>query len=345
MASTGGTFLDYLRMKRTSDQDTFETIENPDRLGNPMPIAYGGFSLATGVQAAFNTVERDNFAVYSLLGHYLAPVSIDRNLVASVRRLRETRSFSTRFVTISQRQEDGSLRDCLTMTVDFIASPTDADNDQISTLRYSINPLYPHQAHSELPDYFEDVERRVRDGDVKSRTKETFFTAFKSWKRYLEIKFVPGSAYDARVFGFEPQHKLPQDELPITERRSTNWVRSRIDLSSKGPEVEGTISASPRSANTALMVWILDGALSSIALTFERRRLDDIAAAASLDFAIRFTHDRPNMNRWNLHEIATIAGGWGRTFSQGNVYNESGSLVATMSQQNIMRPLPASSRI
>jgi acyl-CoA thioesterase len=86
------------------------------------------------------------------------------------------------------------------------------------------------------------------------------------------------------------------------------------------------------------MVWMLDAYLAFTPLGHSGMFLDDAAACATLDFAIRFFCDEFDLCDWLLREIKTIAGGEGRTYTEGRVWNERGRLVASMSQQSILRP-------
>lgn len=336
-------FLDVIKQRRGEGNDVFEALACPERMGNPAAIAYGGWTLAFGVQAAFYTIERPGFAIYSIVGHYLGPASTERPLTATVARLRETRSFSTRLVTVSQKQADGVLRPCLSMTLDFIASPSETDNDTISTLRYSVKPLEPTPRPEDVPDWDEDLDRRAKSGEVHPKVLAGYLKIFELWKRYIETRIPKSAPFYSRLFGVDATKKTSQDDRTLTDRSSSSWIRSRTDFSDSAlaaVQSRGALPFTSQGATAAFVSFALDGALSFAPLSFSGRSLGDAAAISSLDFALRFTHDRPNLNKWCLHEIRTVAGGWGRTFDEARLFDESGSLIATMSQQCILRPFP-----
>ncbi|CAI4218854.1 unnamed protein product [Parascedosporium putredinis] len=69
----------------------------PQRMGNTANISYGGCTLGVGIEAACAT------------------------LLCSVRKLRDTRTFATREVIVSQEAKDGTRRPCMSMLLDFQA--------------------------------------------------------------------------------------------------------------------------------------------------------------------------------------------------------------------------------
>lgn len=65
---------------------------------------------------------------------------------------------------------------------------------------------------------------------------------------------------------------------------------------------------------------------------------------SSLEFSLRFMSP-PDMTKWHLSEQVTHAGTAGRTFSTGRLWDESGRLVADMTQMSIMRPWPEGKKL
>jgi acyl-CoA thioesterase len=45
-----------------------------------------------------------------------------------------------------------------------------------------------------------------------------------------------------------------------------------------------------------------------------------------------------DLNEWHLKEMKTINGAEGRTFGEAHLWDLKGNLVASMTQQSIMRP-------
>lgn len=77
---------------------------------------------------------------------------------------------------------------------------------------------------------------------------------------------------------------------------------------------------------------------SFIPLSFSNLFLQDAGACSTLDFALRFHTDALDMNKWHMEEMRTITGDYGRTYSEGLLWSEDGKLVASMSQQSVLRP-------
>lgn len=60
---------------------------------------------------------------------------------------------------------------------------------------------------------------------------------------------------------------------------------------------------------------------------------------ASLDHAIWFHHET-DLNDWLLFAITSPSSSGARGFSIGNIFTRSGKLIATVSQEGLMRPIP-----
>ena len=119
MAST---ITDLLSVQQTAP-NVFESVYNPEKMGNMANIAYGGNTLAVAVDAALQTTPV-GFFLYSALGNYHGPAFTNCKLQRVVRKVRTTKTFATRHVEISQPQKDGKERPCLFLTADFqIAEP------------------------------------------------------------------------------------------------------------------------------------------------------------------------------------------------------------------------------
>jgi acyl-CoA thioesterase len=89
----------------------------------------------------------------------------------------------------------------------------------------------------------------------------------------------------------------------------------------------------------------MDSAVSFTPLALSGMYLDDAAACSSLDFSLRIFSNRIAMEDWHLREWRTHASGEGRTFSESRVWDERGGLVASMSQQSILRAFPEKAKL
>ncbi|KAL8292627.1 hypothetical protein RQP46_001239 [Phenoliferia psychrophenolica] len=315
--STG--FLNLIRMKRGSLPNTFVTLSLTERMGNMLPIAYGGCALALAVQAAYHTLPST--------GHYLGPTATDRHIKLVVEDVRTTRTFATRRVVLSQLQDDGSERSSLAVTLDFMLSaPT-------SFLTFNL-PMPTITPHADLPPFHEALDARVAAKTIHPKVVDQFKSLFGLMFRFLDIKIPEGELLGQNAWGIDTKVPTSQDHLALTEKRSRTWLRSNVDFSSVPPPSgsDEALPISATSASAALLAFGLDGALSFIPLSFSHKFLQDVGACSTLDFALRIHSDKLDASQWHLEEFKTITGDHGRSYSEGHLWSEDGKLVATMSQ-------------
>ncbi|KIH91041.1 hypothetical protein SPBR_01894 [Sporothrix brasiliensis 5110] len=298
---------------------------NPVRLGNAAPIAYGGCALSTAMRAAFATVpDNAGFAPYSMLGHYLGPAATDRKLYARVTSTRQSRSFATRRVEIRQKLDNGQFRNCLEATVDFHAH-------EPSVMEYSA-PTWGQWAHPEdcpvmgLHAGADDdaMVRRVATDAQAAMFRQTFA----SNAAFFETRNCTNGVAAQNLNGVVKTAQTTQHTLPLTARLSADWSRGLDAL------------ATP-AENFAALVFLMDGGLSFLPLCHGNLWFDDVGACSSLDFAARFFTGQVRVEDWVLRERQTSRAGEGRTYSEGRFFDVSGQMVASMTQQSIMRARPA----
>ena len=336
---------DMIRLKGAG-HDTFESLARPERMGNTANIGYGGCVLSMVVSAAFQTVEtpsRGRMALYSALGHFLGPALTDRTVVLRVTSLRDTRTFATRQIIATQKQDDGSERACLSAQLDFIISPTE-DSDVHSFLRYSIPPPQT-LVHPNLPLFHQQIKDRVKIGDLDPDVEKVYSTNFKLFDRFFDLKAPPTSPHSENVMGIEKTRKTSQDHLPLTSKTTRDCFRLKSPLPDLSLPSSPYLPISPNCLHFASFAFAVDAIISFIPLTLSHHFLDDVAACSSLDFALRFHTDVLDLGKWHLREMRTIAGDYGRTFNEARIWNDEGGLVATMNQQGILRPHKARSEI
>lgn len=109
------------------------------------------------------------------------------------------------------------------------------------------------------------------------------------------------------------------------DKTSADWFRSKQTLKSAAE-------------NAVALAWMLDAAIAFMPLTHNKMFLDDAEACSTLDFSLRLLINHIDVSQWHMRELRTTAGGSARTFSECQVWNESGKMVASMTQQNILRP-------
>ncbi|ERF73937.1 hypothetical protein EPUS_05360 [Endocarpon pusillum Z07020] len=333
------TIHDMIRLKRTN-KNTLESLALPERMDNRARIAFGGCALSMTVSAAFQTVEsplRGRMALYSVLGHFLGPTVIDRAVFLRVTALRDTRTFATRQVIAFQKQDDGKERACISAQLDFIVSPTD-DPSIHSFLQYSVSP--PQTVNPEaLPSYSEALRDRVIDGGLDPNVEKAYTTNFRLFETLFEYRVPRDAPLSENVMGIDKTRKTSQDHLPLTSKRHLDYFRIRQNTSSTfSPPDPDALPISSTCLHFAALAFAMDGAIAFIPLSLSHNFLPDVAACSSLDFALRFHTDVMDAGKWHLREIRTVVGDYGRTYNEARLWNEEGRLVATMNQQDILRP-------
>lgn len=358
-------FLQRIAVRRTHEPGVFEGMLPPLSMGNVRPIAYGGFAIATAIVAAGHTIPtHTRFVPYSILGHFLGPGSIDVPFVCQVSSIRDTRTFVTRSVIVKQRVRgkhgEAQLRNVLSITLDMIASPRsepaymeEAKKHHVdvscvgSLLRYDPAPSWkidePNE-HSETPDTY--FSRRLQEGTLEKQSMAIYNKIIGLWHQIFDTVPVPSSMMLQNLLGMV---KIPtsQDHLTITDRRSFDWMRIHDALpcatgtepAHGTSETKDMLPISPVMAHAATMAFALDGALAFAPLSLGKKSMLDASAASTLDFATRFHSDVLDMNQYLLREIRPIQAGWQRTYSEARLFDTNGHLVATCTQQGVLRPV------
>ncbi|KIS66681.1 uncharacterized protein UMAG_04744 [Mycosarcoma maydis] len=349
-------FVELVRLRATSAPNVFISCSDPEKMGNPADIAYGGCVQAFAVIAAFKTIEAHkemlNFEIHSLLGTYLGPTLADRKVKLTVSDIRTTRSFATRFVVASQLFNDGSERNTFCATIDFTA-PNKVDNNKagLPFTRYSRKPKMQYALPEQLPSMRDIVLRKVQEHKV-DRDAADFLehSVFALNVKTLTNVFPPQGLHAQNAMGLDPLAESEQHSAALTDRFTVDWAKSLQDLSSPPPppsisdlqptnyeDVGAPLPVTPVSANAALVAFLMDGALSFIPLTFSRMSLTDASAVSSLDCALRY-FSVPNMNDFHLREMQTIQGNECRTYSESFLWDRNQNMVASMTQACILRP-------
>ncbi|KAM5347370.1 hypothetical protein ACJ41O_010375 [Fusarium nematophilum] len=288
----------------------------PIRMGNSLPIAYGGCTASVAVSAACATAP-PTMSLYSVLGHFLGPASTDRKLHCSVTNTRDTRSFATRRVQVKQEQPDGRFRICLELLADFhIKEP--------STLTYSERPSPEWPGPEECPPLKDLVKTLVKKKVVTGRQAEGFLNTIGVEDDFFEMRYCPGGVSTQNLYGSGKATVTTQDDRPLVDKTSAEWMRARGQLTSPAQNL-GTLS------------FLMDAALSFLALSHNHMWLEDSTACSTLDFALRIFVPEVNLSGWHMKERRTTRGGHGRTFAESKLWDEQGNLVASMSQQSILR--------
>ncbi|KAF2197512.1 acyl-CoA thioesterase II [Delitschia confertaspora ATCC 74209] len=310
------TFTEAFTFKPLSNHE-FETIHFPERMGNALNIAYGGYALAVACKGAYLTVPA-GYHLYSMLGNFLGPAFTDRILSISVRQVRQTRTFATRFVEVSQTMDSGERRLCLVALCDF-------QIQESSLLAYSAPPRMTYTPHSCLPTADIAKAAQVQSGTITQQLSDAHSKNFAPSFRYFDTRHCPEGIFAQNFSGMLKHVPTTQDHLKITEKATAEWVRARHTLER---EVD----------NVVALVFNMDAAIAFAPLSFSHMFVDDVAACSTLEFALRLFSNDIKMEEWHLREMTTANAAEGRTFSEARLWDEGGRMCASMSQQGIMRP-------
>jgi acyl-CoA thioesterase II len=289
----------------------------PARMGTVLPIAYGGCTLGLATHAAYRTVPSTH-SLYSLVGHFLGPASTTEKLYFRVHVSRNTRTFVTRRVQATQVQSDGKVRVCLELLADFQV-------EESSVLTYSSPPATEYSGPEQSRSIKQMAEAAVSGGLMDAKAAAQIVGSFNLDEVFLESRFCPEGVSGQNVLGANKLVQTTQDHLPFTEKASADWIRTRMPL--------GT-----RSERMSAVSFVLDAALSFVPVMHSQWWLDDLAACSTLDFALRIFVPDIHVDAWHLRERKATAGGFGRTYAEGRLWDDKGILVASMTQQSIMRP-------
>ncbi|CAK7275379.1 hypothetical protein SEPCBS119000_006663 [Sporothrix epigloea] len=304
----------------TDDGSLFESVYCPIRMGNAAPIAYGGFTLGVAVAAAAQTVPSTH-KLYSVLGHYLGPASTSSPVRIQIHRTRDTKSFATRRAQVTQ-DHNGQQRTCLEVLLDFHVV-------EDALFRYSEPPAYPLDAArpEDGISWEAQVAKHVANKTISRKVAAVADMAFAPSEAFFEGRGVPEGVSSQNLLGIAKTAKTTQDDLPITSKWSSVWQRMRGDRQ----------AAASDAAQWACLAFIMDGALSFLPLTHSNRFLDDAGACSSLDIALRVFQPHVDLSQWHLRQAMTKTADAGRTYSENVLWDEQGRMVASMTQQSIMR--------
>lgn len=289
----------------------------PIRMGNAMPIAYGGCTIAVAVSAACATVPA-GFTPYSMLGHFHGPASTTEKQHCFVEHTRTTRSFLTRRVQVKQKQKGGSLRTCLELMADFhVVEPSLVD--------YCTAPAAAWPKPDDCPTMSQRAEGLRAKGIVSEEQFKELSTKLGANTHLFETRYCLNGVSGQNLSGTAKNVATTQDSLPMTSKVSAEWQRSLVKLESSA-------------ANFAALAFLMDGALSFIPMTHGNMWFEDVGACSTLDFALRIFVPEVDMESWTLKERFTSRGGSARSYSEGRLWDDKGQLVASMTQQSILRP-------
>lgn len=111
------------------------------------------------------------------------------------------------------------------------------------------------------------------------------------------------------------------------EPRTGSWMRMR-DAAGAGPQLQRALLG-----YASDMMFLRNSMLPHGVRPGSRQ-----AQAASLDHAVWF-HETPDFDQWHLFATGSPWAGHARGLNQGHFFREDGTLVATVTQESLMRPV------
>jgi acyl-CoA thioesterase II len=344
-------FQDLIRLREVSREPlVYQSIAKPVKMGNVLPIAYGGYTSALSIQAAFHSLpgntnkEKSSWAIYSANGIFLGPTSTEYPVDYTVTKLRDTRSFATRSILATQ-QISGKARSCFTVLVDFtkkVASSGPPHREPKLPLSYSASPLdsYPHP--DELKEVFVIAEERAKSGKISQDSFKALTAVFGLSRKVSIGKQVTGGIFDETNYGITPRSDSgKQMAIPdVTQRRNVDYFKARDTLipTESRDKDDGSLPLLAQAIQASYLAFVLDGALAFYPLSENGLALQDAGACSTLDFALRFHDDEYDMQDWHTREMRTYCADRERTFSEALLYNMKGKLVVSTTQQCVLRP-------
>jgi acyl-CoA thioesterase II len=287
----------------------------PERMAS-FPAAYGGCAVGVAINAAYATVP-PLYSVYSVVGHFIGPASTKEKLHCAVETTRNTRAFVSRRVQVAQIQPDGKKRVFLDLLTDFhVQEP--------ALLRYSAPPLRAYSAPEQSVSFVKLRAAAVAEGKMNQTTSDFIGNSFGLFEKFFEGRQCPEGVFGQNTMGILKMAPTTQDHLPITSKTSGDWFRTVLPLPTPGERA-------------AAIGFYLDGAVATLPMAHNHMGFEDVGTVSTLDFALRLFVPDITTDRWHFRERVTIAADHGRTYSEARVWDEKGTMVASLTQQCILR--------
>lgn len=297
----------------------FVSHSPPGRMGNSLPIAYGGCTMGVAVAAACATVP-ESHRLYSLVGHYLGPGRLGLNMRCTVHSTRTTKTFATRRVEVKQTAPDGTSRVCMELVADFHV-------EEPAALTYSAPPCRKYSGPEASPDLQRLSKILLGSGQISQSQAEMASATgmFGLMEKFFDTRHPTEGVAGQNLFGIAKHMPTDQDPLHITDKTSAEWIKTLALLESRAEKM-------------AALAFVLDGALSFTPMAHSGLWFEDIGVASTLDFALRLFVPDVDLSDWHLRERNAVAAAVGRQYSESRMWDQKGHLVASMTQQSILRP-------
>lgn len=286
----------------------FASVCHPSGLGSLSSTGFGGSSLAIAISAAFQE-SRSDFHLYSIGGYFIRPAKTDRKLFCHVENVRKSKSFETREIRLTQEHEDGNTKICLIALADFhVLEPKSmvafSTAPELVTLPACISEQSlqnPPQDSCSGSDLYHDIEKFIETQTLYPGT----------------------SPVNLRIH--EQEGLTGKLTKPFPQSIHTERFRVRNPLYDEAEQISA-------------LAFYMDKGLAYIPALHHGYHPSEANACASLDFSLRFFEHELNLNDWHYTEQKSFVANHSRVYSEGRVWDSKGRLLASMTQQTILRP-------
>lgn len=262
---------------------------NPTQMGMLASTVFGGNCLAVAVNAAYQTTSPSHH-LHSICGHFVRAATTDRKLICELETIRNTRTFETRHIRVTQEDDDGSTRLCLLASADFHIE------ESRSMVTYTSAPITANSPSSTAP----------------SKTSANSYGLYKYIEHFTDTQPI---LVDTNGEGVRS----------APSKVSAERFRARGPLESEAEQISA-------------IAFYMDKGLAYIPANHSGYELLEAGACATLDFAFRLFTNKVNLQNWHTMEQKTSVAENARAFSEGRVWDDGGRLLASMTQQTILRP-------
>ncbi|KAI9308706.1 HotDog domain-containing protein [Cunninghamella echinulata] len=263
---------------------------------------FGGQIVAQALSAAFKTVGK-TFQVHSLHSYFILPGDVSTPVLYDVFRLRDGRSFATRFIRAKQKGKAIFICSC-SFTKDY---EEPAINHQTKL------PKVPEP--ETLPSAEDKMAEILASKDNLSP----------KYREYLQKQADEDRPVDYREINPD---QITDDDPWFTsgaaQSRRARWFRTR-----------GKLNDDPR-LHACVIAYMSDSAFLITAAQASGIKRRGFGMVASIDHSIYF-HKFGRADEWLLYDMFSPQAGEGRGLTFGRIYTKSGELIATTSQEGLIR--------
>ncbi|CAO3640206.1 unnamed protein product [Cunninghamella blakesleeana] len=298
-----------------SSQKEFERLQIDDSvdygeyLANQMlyiPLGgrgvFGGQIVAQALCAAFKTVGK-TFQVHSLHSYFILPGDVSTPVLYDVFRLRDGRSFATRFVRAKQKGKAIFICSC-SFTKEY---------EEPSVDHQTIMPKVPE------PESLPNAEVKMKE---ILATNENLSPKY---REYLQKRVDEDRPVDFReITSDQISDQDPWFNSGEAPNRRARWFRTR-----------GKLGDDPR-LHACVIAYISDSAFLLTAAQASGIKRRGFGMVASIDHSIYF-HKFGRADEWSLYDMFSPQSGEGRGLTFGRIYSKNGDLIATTSQEGLIR--------